>query len=113
MVEALAEIEVTQEDGLLVGAPQGIMMMNAIKTTERRLTNGTFKHAASPMMAWCVGNLKIESTATAIRATKQNAGDAKIDPVMAMFNAVTVMVRNPEARGAGLNDYLNSLAGAA
>jgi len=99
MVEALAEIEVTQEAGLLVGAPQGIMMMNAIKTTERRLANGTFKHAASPLMSWCVGNLKIEATATAIRATKQNAGDAKIDPVMAMFNAVTVMVRNPEAQG--------------
>ncbi|HEV7345482.1 MAG TPA: terminase large subunit [Devosia sp.] len=99
MVEALAEIDVTQEDGLLVGAPQGIMMMNAIKTTERRLANGTFKHAVSPMMAWCVGNLKIEATATAIRATKQNAGDAKIDPMMALFNAVTVMVRNPEAQG--------------
>jgi len=48
-------------------------------------------------MDWCVGNLKIEPTATAIRATKQNAGDAKIDPVMALFDAVTVMIRNPEA----------------
>ena len=98
MVEALDEIGITQEEGLIVAAPQGIMMMNAIKTTERRLANGTFKHAASPMMAWCVGNLKIEATATAIRATKQNAGDAKIDPMMALFNAVTVMVRNPEAK---------------
>ena len=48
-------------------------------------------------MAWCVGNLKIEATATTIRATKANAGDAKIDPAMAMFDAVTVMSRNPEA----------------
>lgn len=99
MVESLAEIGVTDDAGLIIGAPQGIMMMNAIKTTERRLANGTFKHAKSAMMAWCVGNLKIEATATAIRATKQNAGDAKIDPMMALFNAVTVMVRNPEARG--------------
>lgn len=97
MIEALAEIGVTQEDGNLVGAPQGYAMMNAIKTAERKLANGTMKHDGSALMAWCVGNLKIEPTATAIRATKQNAGDAKIDPVMAMFDAVTVMARNPEA----------------
>jgi len=97
MIEALAEIEVTQEAGNLVGAPQGYAMMNAIKTAERKLANGTLRHAPSALMDWCVGNLKIEPTATAIRATKQNAGDAKIDPVMALFDAVTVMMRNPEA----------------
>lgn len=97
MIEALAEIEVTQEAGNLVGAPQGYAMMNAIKTAERKLANGTLKHAPSALMDWCVSNLKIEPTATAIRATKQNAGDAKIDPVMALFDAVTVMSRNPEA----------------
>lgn len=98
MIEALAEIGVTQEDGLLVGAPQGYAMMNAIKTAERKLTNGTLKHSGSSLMTWCVSNLKIEPTATAIRATKQNAGDAKIDPVMALFDAVTVMSRNPEPK---------------
>jgi phage terminase large subunit-like protein len=96
MIEALAEIEVTQEAGNLVGAPQGYAMMNAIKTAERKLANGTLRHAPSALMDWCVSNLKIEPTATAIRATKQNAGDAKIDPVMALFDAVTVMSRNPE-----------------
>jgi len=99
MIEALAEIEVTQEAGLLIGAPQGYAMMNAIKTAERKLANGTLRHDGSRLMSWCVGNLKIEPTATAIRATKQHAGDAKIDPAIALFNAVTVMVRNPEARG--------------
>lgn len=97
LLEALDEIGVTQEEGLLIGAPQGWAMMNAIKTAERKLANGTLRHAGQPLMSWCVGNLKIEPTATAIRASKQNAGDAKIDPVMAMFNAVTVMMRNPEA----------------
>jgi phage terminase large subunit-like protein len=98
MIEALAEIGVTQEDGNLIGAPQGYAMMNAIKTAERKLTNGTLRHAPSALMDWCVSNLKIEPTATAIRATKQNAGDAKIDPVMALFDAVTVMSRNPEVK---------------
>lgn len=97
MIEALDEIGVTQEAGNLIGAPQGYAMMNAIKTAERKLANGTMHHDGSKLMAWCVGNLKIEPTATAIRATKQNAGDAKIDPVMALFDAVTIMARNPEA----------------
>lgn len=99
LIEALAEIDVTQEAGLLIGAPQGYAMMNAIKTAERKLANGTLRHSGSALMAWAVGNIKIEPTATAIRATKQNAGDAKIDPVMALFDAVTVMSRNPEAKG--------------
>ena len=99
MIEALDEIGITQEAGTLVGAAQGYAMMNAIKTAERKLANGTLRHSGSKLMDWCVGNLKIEPTATAIRATKQNAGDAKIDPVMALFDAVTVMVRNPEAKG--------------
>lgn len=102
MVDALSQIGVTQENGLLSGAAQGYAMMNAIKTAERRLVNGTLRHSGSKLMTWCVGNLKIEPTATAIRATKQNAGDAKIDLAMAMFDAVTFMSTNPEAHGASV-----------
>lgn len=98
MIDALADIGVSPEAENLIGAPQGYAMMNAIKTAERKLANGTLKHDGSGLMSWCVGDLKIEPTATAIRASKQSAGDAKIDPVMAMFNAVTVMARNPEPK---------------
>ena len=98
MVERLAEIEVTVENKLLVGAPQGFGMMNAIKTAERKLQNGTLRHAKSALMDWCVGNVKIEPMATAIRATKQNAGDAKSDPWAALMNGVWMMSRNPEAQ---------------
>ena len=69
--------------------------MNAIKTAERMLVSGRMIHDGSGLMSWCVSNLKIEPTATTIRATKQTAGDAKIDPVMAMFNAVAAMVLLP------------------
>lgn len=99
LIDALAGIGVTPEDGQVIGAPQGYAMMNAIKTAERKLANGTLWHDGSALMAWAVGNIKIEPTATAIRATKANAGDAKIDPAMALFDAVTVMSRNPEAKG--------------
>lgn len=99
LVDALAEIDVTADNETLIGASQGGRLMNAIKTTERKLANGTLKHSGSPMMAWCVGNVRIEPLATTIRATKATAGDAKIDPVMAMFNAAWFMETNPEAKG--------------
>jgi phage terminase large subunit-like protein len=97
MEDALDEIGVTQEAGLLVAAPQGGWMMSSIKGAERRLASGLLKHCGGPLMAWTVPNLKIEPTATGIRATKMTAGDAKIDPAMSMFDAVTLMSRNPEA----------------
>ena len=96
-VEAMNKIDITPENKKLLGAPQGYGMMMAIKTAERKLADGTLWHSGSGLMAWAVGNLKIEATATAIRATKQNAGDMKIDPMMALFNAVTVMATNPNA----------------
>lgn len=94
-VDALDDIGVTEEGGQIVGIGQGWKLMNAIKTTERKLANGTLMHAKSRMMAWCVKNVKIEPTATAIRATKQNAGDLKIDPWCALQCAATVMIKNP------------------
>lgn len=99
MVDALAEVEITVENGKLMGVPQGYALMNAIKTSERKTANGTMMHCGSGLLNWCVSNLKIEPTSTAIKATKQNAGDAKIDPAMAMFDAAYVMSTNPEAIG--------------
>ena len=112
LIENLAELDITPENKQLIGVPQGFGMMNAIKTTERKVAGCTFWHAKSAMMNWCVGNLKIEPTATAIRATKQNAGDAKIDPAMAMFDAATIMSRNPAAVNSGtIDQYFASLGG--
>lgn len=101
IVDALAEIGVTQENretkrNFLIGVSQGFALMNAIKTAERRVVRGSLLHAEQPLMDWCVGNLKIEATRTAILATKQNAGDAKVDPAFALFDAVTVMTTNPD-----------------
>lgn len=96
-VDAMASIQVTEENGLLQAVAQGWGLMSAIKTCERRLAKGTLKHCPSALMAWCVSNLKIEPTATGIRAAKQTAGDAKIDPVIGMFNAAMIMAMNPMA----------------
>ncbi len=97
IIDALVEIGVTQENKLLQGVSQGYHLMDAVKTGERRLANGTFWHTSSSLMDWNVGNVKIEATATAIRPTKQNAGDAKIDLWAAMINAVDRMSRRPAA----------------
>jgi len=48
-------------------------------------------------MAWCVGNARIENRANSILITKQASGSSKIDPLMAMLNAVTLMALNPPA----------------
>jgi phage terminase large subunit-like protein len=75
---------------------QGFRLMNALKTCERRLAKRTLWHSENTMMDWCVSNLKIEPTATAIRATKVHAGDAKIDAAMALFDAADVLSTNPD-----------------
>lgn len=110
LVEELRSIDVTEEADLIIGVSQGYKLMNAIKTTERKLANGTLKHAKSGLMDWCVGNVRIEPTATAIRATKTNAGDAKIDPVCALWDAATVMIKNPDAGGNAYDGLARTLA---
>lgn len=78
---------------------QGYTLNGAIKTTERRLAGGELLHAGQPMMAWCVSNARIEDRGNAILVTKAASGKAKIDPVMALFDAVTMMALEPEAQG--------------
>lgn len=97
MVDALAEIGVTQEAKKLFGIDQrGHKLMNALRSIERKLIDGTFRHSDSGLMNFCIDNLKIEATATAFRATKAFAGDRKIDLAMAMFDAADRMSLNPE-----------------
>lgn len=107
LVDAFKGIGITAENGL-IGVNQGHGLMNAIKTAERKLVSSMFVHCSSKAAAWCVSNLKIEETATSIRATKQSAGDAKIDIAMGMFNAVFLMVGDPEPLefGGSVDDFL-------
>lgn len=81
----------------MVAVSQGWKLGGAIKTSERWLADGSFSPAAQPLMAWCVGNAKVEPRANSILITKQASGSAKIDPLMAMLCAVTLMALNPDA----------------
>lgn len=95
VLEALAAAGVPEEK--IIGISQGWRLGGAIKTAERKLAEGVLRHCGQPMMAWCVGNAKVEPKGNAILITKQASGTAKIDPLMALFNAVQLMALNPEA----------------
>lgn len=96
IVDAVVARGIEQER--VVGIPQGWKLVGAIKTTERRLAEGTLHHGGRPLMAWCVGNARVEPRGNALIITKQAAGSAKIDPLMASFNAVALMSMNPKPR---------------
>ncbi|MEK8666930.1 terminase large subunit [Escherichia coli] len=96
ILDALVEAEIPED--AVVGVSQGWKLGGAIKTTERKLAEGVLIHGGQPMMAWCVGNARVEPKGNAILITKQASGKGKIDPLMALFNAVSLMALNPEAK---------------
>lgn len=79
----------------IVGVSQGWRLNSAIKTTERKVAGRELVHCGRPMMNWCVGNAKVVQAGNAIVITKQASGTAKIDPLMAVFDAVSLMALNP------------------
>jgi phage terminase large subunit-like protein len=81
----------------IVAVSQGWRLNGAIKTAERKLAGGDLLVAKSSLMPWCVVNARIEDKGNAISITKQASGKAKIDPLMALFDAVTLMALNPAA----------------
>lgn len=85
------------EQDKMLGISQGWKLGGAIKTAERRLSSGQLKHANQALMNWCVGNAKIEPRANGILITKSASGYAKIDPLIALLNAVQIMSTNPPA----------------
>ncbi|WP_421560615.1 terminase large subunit [Pseudomonas sivasensis] len=96
--------ELTTEDrGItmeqIVSISQGWRLNGAIKTTERKVAGGEFVHGGTRLMAWCVGNARTVSVGNAIAINKQVSGSAKIDPLMATFDATTLIALNPVGCG--------------
>ncbi len=83
---------------MIVAVQQGFRLNGAIKTAERKVAGRDLLHCGQDLMAWSVGNARIEDKGNAILVTKQASGKAKIDPLMATFNCVSLMALNPASR---------------
>lgn len=91
VLDELAEREI--DPARIIGISQGYRLGGSIKTVERKLAEGALRHGGQPLMAWCVGNARIETRANSILVTKAASGSGKIDPLMALLNAAELMSR--------------------
>jgi phage terminase large subunit-like protein len=110
LVDALAGEGLT--DPQVVAVSQGWSLSSAVWSMERRLKHKTMAHSGAKMMSWCVSNAKAEQRGKNVYIHKSSAGTAKIDPLVAGFNATKLLEANPEAAGndnGGLNAWVDSL----
>lgn len=104
IVDELTSEERGIEKSRIVGISQGWKLNGAIKTTERKVASGQLIHEGTELMSWCVGNAKTVPVGSAITINKAVSGSAKIDPLMAVFDAVSLMSLNPEPMGSAYED---------
>lgn len=93
IVIALESIGIPRER--ITGVPQGWRLGGYQKVCERKIASGDLTHANQPLMAWCVGNARVKLSGSGVLMSKSESGNGKIDPVIAMLNAVALMSQNP------------------
>ncbi|MEA3534273.1 terminase large subunit domain-containing protein [Rhizobium sp. CC-YZS058] len=75
---------------------QGWKLQTAISSVPLKLEDQRFVHGDQSIMAWSVGNAKQTLRGSNYVVTKEVSGAAKIDNLMALFNAAMLMFLNPE-----------------
>lgn len=93
LVDDLLAVGIPQDK--IVGVSQGFKISGYQKTCERKIASGVLKHCNQPLMAWCVGNARVLVKGSGSMLSKSESGSGKIDPVIAMLNAVALMSENP------------------
>lgn len=88
---------VARRAGQIVPVRQGVGLTGTIKTVEFKLGDGVLRHDGSNLMAWCVSNARAELRGSNLYISKQMAGAGKIDPLIAMLNAVQLLETGPVA----------------
>ena len=101
LLDALTDAGIPREK--ITGVSQGYKLAGNIKTTERKVTEGQLTHNGTAMMAWCVSNAKVVTKGNAVVITKQVSGNAKIDPLMALFCSVALMEEHPPAQNQAMD----------
>ncbi len=103
LLDGLLAVGIPQEQ--MIAIAQGYKLAGYIQTTERKLAEGSLYHTGSQLMTWCVGNARVVMKGNGMMISKQESGTAKIDPLIATFNAVALMSMNPEPAQKDYNVY--------
>ena len=107
LLDGLLEAGIPQDS--MIAIPQGYKLSGYAITAERKLAEGKLIPSAQPLMKWSVSNAKGKVSGNALMVTKQESGKGKIDPVIAMFNAVAIMSQNPEVKEIDIDGYLEDV----
>ena len=99
LIDSMLEAGVPQDK--IIGVSQGYKLAGYMQTAERKLAGGELHHAGQALMTWCAGNARIVMRGNGLMVSKQESGKAKIDPLVATFNAVALMSENPDAPSDG------------
>jgi phage terminase large subunit-like protein len=97
---------VAKRAGQIVPIRQGVGLTGTIKTAEFKLGDRMLRHDGSALMAWCVSNARSELRGSNLYISKEAAGSSKIDPLIAMLNAVQLLETGPEAVGGELQVFV-------
>lgn len=97
--------EMKKSGGSIAGVRQGVGLTGTIKTVEFKLVDQMVIHDGSAMMEWCVSNAKAEMRGSNLYIAKQAAGSAKIDPLIALLNAVQLLEAGPVAANSRRSVY--------
>lgn len=103
ILDELAKLEI--EGPLLCGIRQGGGLRGPIWNMEFKLKSKAAVHGGQRMMNWVLGNAKAQQVGSMVVIEKVAAGKAKIDPLIAIFNAAELMGRNPVASSALAFEY--------
>ncbi len=107
LLDGLLAVGIPQEQ--MIAIAQGYKLAGYIQTTERKLAEGSLYHTGSQLMTWCVGNARVVMKGNGMMISKQESGTAKIDPLIATFNAVALMSMNPEPKNYDIDGYLEDI----
>lgn len=96
ILDAMLAAGIPKDD--IVGVSQGWRLSGAILTLERAIAEKKFVHGNQQLLNWAVSNAQVETRGNASLITKAASGAAKIDPLMALLDAVFLMSANPPAK---------------